>query len=128
MLLTLMSLKRTILNSAEYTSAITVMTFKSSACYCPIMATTSIGVYSFSFKAAQGTRGEQLSIFPPPVPPGFLHFLSILTCTNLFIASPPTGMLIISFRRETICDALAQTGLQIFLSKFVSSPQMHARW
>ena len=33
-----------------------------------------------------------------------------------------------SFRRETICDALAQNGLQIVLPKFVGSPQMHARW
>ena len=35
---------------------------------------------------------------------------------------------IISFRRETICDALAQTEWRNFVSKFFSSPQMHARW
>ena len=35
---------------------------------------------------------------------------------------------IISFRRETICDALAQTEWRNFVSNFFSSPQMHARW
>ena len=39
----------------------------------------------------------------------------------------PWFFFVISFQRETICDALVQTGLQIFLSKFISSPQMHAR-
>ena len=36
--------------------------------------------------------------------------------------------IVISFRRETICDALAQTECRNFVSKFFSSPQMHARW
>ena len=38
------------------------------------------------------------------------------------------SVIMISFRRETICDALAQTEWRNFVSKFFSSPQMHARW
>ena len=39
-----------------------------------------------------------------------------------------SGGRLVSFRRETICDALAQTEWRNFVSKFFSSPQMHTRW
>ena len=46
----------------------------------------------------------------------------------MFYIKKTGDYLFISFRRETICDALAQTEWRNFVSKFFSSPQMHARW